>query len=234
MLKMLNMLWRARAAEAEEALFDANAIRLLQQSLREATAAFEVAKHELARVMSQETSEARHAVELARRIAELETEAREVLATGDDEARAEMLAGRIAVLEDERTAHLETSATCGREARSIRTQVDKAARRIAEVKRGLTKASALDALQRTRGRLDGRGPGGLSAIREAETTLARIRERQQGQEDITNALAEVERELPVAGCRSNVNLRHRTDPKSVLVRLKAASTTPAPPASPAA
>ena len=225
MMRLINTLWRARSAEVEEAIFDANAIRLLQQHAREATHAFEIAKYELARVMAQETSEARLARELGERITQLEEDARKALTSGED-SRAEMLAGRIAVLEDERAAHLATSQTCGREARRIREQVDLAARRIAEIKRGLATASAVDALQRTRGRLGGlglgdHGPGSMGAIREAEATLKRIRERQQGQEDVSEAIAKLEGELPMAGNRHpDEALRRQTDAKDVLARLK--------------
>lgn len=230
MMRVLATLWRARTAEAEEAVFDANAIRLLQQNLREATQAFEIAKYELARVMAQETTEARHATELAGRITLLEEDAGKALAAAD-EARAEMLAGRIAVLEDERAAHKETAQTCGREAGRIRAQVDSAARRIAEVKRGLSTATAVDALQRTRGRLSGLGmgeggAGGPGAIREAETTLKRIRERQQGQEDVSEALRKLEGEMPIGGLRHpDASLRRQTDPKDVLARLKGGGKT---------
>lgn len=220
MMRLISTLWRARAAEAEEAVFDANAIRLLQQHMREATQAFEVAKYELARVMAQETAEARLAADLGTRVAELEADARKALDARED-SRAEMLAGRIAVLEDEHAAHLETSQTCGREGKRIRTQVDLAARRIAEVKRGLSTASAIDALQRTRCRLGDGGPGGLGAIREAEVTLERIRERQQGQEDVAEAMTKLAGELPIASMRRPEEaLRRQTDPRDVLARLK--------------
>lgn len=233
MMRLFATLWRARAAEAEESVFDANAVRLLQQHLREATQAFELAKYELARIMAQETGEARLAAELGLRIAELEAETRKALDAGD-QSRAEMLAGRIAVLEDERTAHLETSQTCGREAGRIRGQLDLAARRIAELKRGLSTTSAVDALQRTRGRLSGLGlgdgaGGGMGAIREAETTLKRIRERQQGQEDVSEAMTKLENELPVAGGRRPEDMRRQTDAKDVLARLKRGAPPPATP-----
>lgn len=225
MMRLFATLWRARTAEAEEAVFDANAIRLLQQHAREATQAFEIAKYELARVMAQETTETRLAAELAQRIGHLEEEAGKALASGED-SRAEMLASRIAVLEDERAAHQDTAKTCGREAKRIREQVDQAARRIAEIRRGLSTATAVDALQRTRGRLSGlglgeHGPGGIGAIREAEMTLKRIRDRQQGQEDVSEAMTKLEGELPIAGGRpAGEGLRRQTDPKDILARLK--------------
>lgn len=219
MIRMLATIFRARAAEAEEAVFDANAISLLRQHLRDATQAFDLAKCELARVMAQETGEARRAAEVGENLAALEEDAGKALDTGDD-ARAEMLAGRIALLEDERAAHQETARICGHEARRIREQVDRAARRIAELKRGLTSASAIDALQRTRGRLGSAGAGGMGAIREAEIALARIRERQQGSEDVSDAMGQLERDLPIGGGTAAEASRRQTDPKEVLARLK--------------
>jgi phage shock protein A len=219
MLRIVSTLFRSARAEAEEALFDANAIRLLEQHLRDANEAFEVAKHALASVMAQEKSEERAADELGRRIATLETEARAALDAGD-ERRAETLAGRIAVLEDERAAHLDSAKACGRESIRIREQLDKSARRLAEVRRGLATAKATDALQRTRGRLGDRGPGSLAAVREAEATLRRIRERQQGSEELATALDTVEAELPFPGATPVTSDRPATDPKDVLARLK--------------
>ena len=52
MLKILSTLVRGAVAEAEEAVFDANATRLLAQQLREAAAALEHSKKELACAMA--------------------------------------------------------------------------------------------------------------------------------------------------------------------------------------
>jgi phage shock protein A len=221
MLKIITTLFRSAQAEAEEALIDANAIRLLEQHLRDATRAFEVAKCELARVMADEKAQARAASELAARLAELEAEARAALDAGDD-ARAEVLAGRIAMLEDERTAHLDTREMLAKEAKRIHAQVDAAARRIAEVKRGLSASKAVDALQRTRGRLGEKGPGSGTALREAEAALRRVKERQQASEDVAEALDQVESTLPIAGAAREPSPRKTTDPKDVLARLKRA------------
>ena len=123
-------------------------------------------------------------------------------------------------------AHMERSLICGHESRRIREQIDRAARRIAELKRGLTSASAIAALQRTRGRLGRIGAGGMGAIREAELALARIRERQQGSEDISDAMGQLERDMPIGGISPIESSRRQTDPKEVLARLKRRPTTP--------
>lgn len=225
MFRIFATLARSARHEAEEALFDANAIRLLQQHLRDANEAFEMAKHELARVLAQESGESRQATNLSERLARLEADAGRALSQGD-EGHAEKLAGRIAVLEDERDAHLATAAACAREAQKIRDAVDQAARRLSEIKRGLSAAKAADALQRTRGRLAQRGlfgrSGSLGAIREAEDALRRIKERQASSEEEMAAFERVERDLPIGGAQTDADLRPpRTDPKDVLARLKA-------------
>ena len=51
--------------------------------------------------------------------------------------------------------------------------------------------------------------------------MRRIRERQQGQEDVSEAMTKIEGELPFAGARrADEALRRQTDPKDVLARLK--------------
>lgn len=53
MFKTITTLFRAQVAEAEEAIFDANATRLLEQRIREANAAFEAGKRDLAMVLAE-------------------------------------------------------------------------------------------------------------------------------------------------------------------------------------
>ncbi len=79
MLKIVTTLLRGAANEAEEALFDANAIRVLEQQLREAASGLEHARRELACAMAHQASEERAVSALAARISELETAAREAL-----------------------------------------------------------------------------------------------------------------------------------------------------------
>jgi hypothetical protein len=93
MFTTITTLFRAQVAEAEEAIFDANAMRLLGQRIREANAAFEAGKRDLAMVLAQESGERRFAAEIGTRIAEEEAAAVRVLDAGN-EAEAERLAAR--------------------------------------------------------------------------------------------------------------------------------------------
>jgi hypothetical protein len=57
MLKIISTLLRGTVAEIEETVLDANAIRLLEQQIRDAAAGLEQARRELACVMAHQSSE---------------------------------------------------------------------------------------------------------------------------------------------------------------------------------
>ena len=103
MFNILTTLVRGAVAEAEEAVFDANAIRVLEQQLRDAAAALELSKRELACAMAHRSSEARAVDALTKRIEELETSAVDALNGGRDDLAGEA-ATVIAATEDERRA----------------------------------------------------------------------------------------------------------------------------------
>ena len=92
MLKIISTLLRGTVAEIEETVLDANAIRLLEQQIREAAAGLEQARRELACVMAHQSSESRAAAALSARIAELETSGVAALRDGADAIASEVAA----------------------------------------------------------------------------------------------------------------------------------------------
>jgi phage shock protein A len=88
MLKLFTTLARGALAEVEGAVFDANAIRVLDQQLRQAAGALEQSRRELACAMAYQASEERAIAMLGDRIGELEARR---MANRLDEARAEKL-----------------------------------------------------------------------------------------------------------------------------------------------
>ena len=229
MLKTIATLFRASAAEAEEALFDANAILLLEQRLREANMAFEAMKRDLAMVLAEETAEARAAAACAERIARLEPEARAALAGGRDEDALD-IADRIASLEDERAGHDDARRRCADGARRIRAGIDDNARLLSELKRGLSTARAAAAVARSRDRAARHRLVGDDAFREARMTLERVRARQVEQQDFSDALGRVERDLAArSGTAPDGYDRPRTSAKSVLERLRKDTPDGTPP-----
>ncbi len=221
MFKTITTLFQAQVAEAEEAIFDANATRLLEQRIREANAAFEAGKRDLAMVLAEESGERRLAAEIGTRIAEEEAAAVRALDAGN-EAEAERLAERLAGLSDDLKAHDLAASDCADAARRIRKSLESNARLLGELRRGLATAKAAAAVDRANQRSLKSAGVSDSAIQEARRTLERIRVRQSEQRDFAEAMDRVERDPTLKAPGASVVPRVPvTDPKAVLDRLKA-------------
>lgn len=225
MLKTLTTLLRGSIAEAEEAVLDANAIRMLEQQMRDAAAALENSKRELACAMAHQSGEQRAIQALDERIAELETGAREALEAGRDDL-AEEAAVVIAVTEDERNDRKAAVDRFAVDIRRLRMLSEDGRLRLSELRRGLELARAQDALRRAGANGRRALATGTGALREAEATLHRIRERHCRDDDAAAALDELERSgtvtsvadrLAAAGFGPNL----KTRPHDVLARLRA-------------
>lgn len=221
MLRTITTLFRAQVAEEEEAIFDANATRLLEQRLREANAAFEAGKRDLAMVLAEEAGERRLAADIGTRIAEDEAAAMIALEAGK-EGDAERLSGSIAGLMDDLKAHEFAASECAEAAHRIRRALESNARLLGELRRGLATAKAAAAVNRANQRSLCAAGVSDSAIQEARRTLERIRMRQTEQRDFVEAMDRVERD-PALKAPGALRERHasETDPKAVLERLKA-------------
>lgn len=225
MFKLVGTLMRGAMAEAEEAAFDANATRVLAQQLREAAAALEHSRKELACAMAHRASEQRAALALDARIAELEAGALEALAGGREDLATEAAAA-IAANEDERRDRREAIARFDTDIARLRELSESGHKRLTELRRGLELSRAQEALHRAgangrRAHLIGTG-----ALREAEATLARIRERHASAEDTYAALEELKRSTSGADLDQRLadagfGTRKSTGAATVLARLKA-------------
>ena len=187
MLKILTTIMRGAAAEAEAAVFDANAIRVLEQQLRDAAASLEQSRRELACAIAHRASEERAVAALGARIAELEKSGCEALAGGRDDL-AEEAATVIAANEDERAERQAAVERFGRDVRRLRQLAEDGQRRLADLRRGLETARAEESLRRAGANGRRALAAGTGALREAEATLVRIRETHSRDEDVAAAL----------------------------------------------
>lgn len=238
MLKILSTLVRGAVAEAEEAVFDANATRVLAQQLREAASALEHSKKELACAMAYRASEHRAAASLDQRIAELEASAVTAIQAGREDLAGEV-AAMIAATEDERRDRREAIGRFDADIARLRQLIEHGRKRLLELRRGLEMARVQEALHRAGANGRRALMMGTGALREAEQTLARIKERQLGDEDIHAALEELEREASAKNLDDRLAdagfaPARRTTTSDVMARLKARATPPpdqSPPAS---
>ena len=235
MLKLLTTLVRGAVAEAEEAAFDQHATRVLAQQLRDAAAALENAKTELAMAMAHRASEARAAAMLGERIASLEHGAMEAL-SGNRADLAEEAATVIAAAEDERKDRTEAVARFDADIIRLQKLSETGQQRLRELRRGLEMARAQEALNRAGANGRKALASGTGALREAETTLAHIRKSHAFSDDQHAALEELERrncgaELDGRLAAAGFGPAVRTRPGDILERIKArAAASPSEPA----
>jgi phage shock protein A len=231
MIKLLTTLMRGAVADAEQSVFDQNATLVLAQQLRDAATSLELAKKELACAMAHRASEARAAAALDDRVKVLEQGAVEAFGSGRLDL-AEEAATVIAAVEDER---LDRQAAIERfDADIVRLQrlSEEGSRRLRELGRGLEMARAQEALNRAGANGRRALAAGSGALRDAEATLARIRENQTQRADVNSALDELDKvtrgaalddRLAAAGFGPNV----KTKPSDVLARIKSRAAQPA-------
>ncbi len=188
MLKLFDLLARGHLARATEDLRDRNALLILDQQIRETRAALERSRRALALAIAGDQAEARRSAEIEGRAADLEARAVAALTAGRDDLAGEAAAA-IAELEAERRAIDAARMRFSAEVARIRGTVADATRRQAALERGRRVAGATEAVRRLSAQ---RGRGDTTTLREAETTLARLRTLQSEAIDTEAALADLD------------------------------------------
>ncbi len=228
MLKLFTTLARGALADVEEAVFDANAMRVLHQQLRQAAGALEQSRRDLACAMAYQASEDRAIAMLGERIATLETSGRKAIEGGRNDL-AEEVAVEIAALEDERNERCQAADRGKDEIARLRNLVDQGRKRLLALRRGLELARAQEALNRAGANGRRAIATGTGVLREAEATLARIRTTHAREQDVATALDEIEstasgRDLDVRLDKAGFGSVERVKPADVLKRLQANGT----------
>ena len=182
MITTVISLLKGQVAQAEANLVDQNATLLLEQKVREAEEGFDAAKRALASIIMRKQTEARTLHALSVRITDLEDRTRQAIAAGNEKLaqEASML---LAELEDEWNLRGVNVARADHSAARLRLAVEKAQRRITDLRQGLITAKSLEAEQGANRRLRG-NLNGAAAISEGEKLLQSILERNDPVEEI--------------------------------------------------
>lgn len=227
MLNVLKTLFLGASARAEEQLTDHFAIDLIEQKIRESEAALSMAKSTLAALIIRQRNEQQTLNRLNAQIADLEQRAREALAAGRDDLAADA-AMAIANLENERTVRQSTLAQLADRVARTQAAVEKANRRILDLRQGMISARAADAERKAQKSLN-RSIGNTNSIREAEDLIARV---VNGPDLFAEAevLDEIDAGLNQTGIQDRLGqagfgAKTKVDASDVLARLKASSTT---------
>ncbi|NEU13890.1 PspA/IM30 family protein [Methylobacterium sp. BTF04] len=188
MFNVFRTLARGAAAQAREEIIDRNALLILDQQIRETRASLERSRLALATSVAGDKAEERRLAEVESRSVDLEERALAALKAGREYLAGEA-ADAIAELEAERDAIRAARVRFAKELARIRAVVADATRRQSELERGRRIAAAAEAARRLGVTAT---PQDRATLREAEATLARLRDLQHAAADTEAALAEAE------------------------------------------
>lgn len=228
MLKQFFALVRGRSYEAAETVVDRNALVILRQQIRDCADAIAAARRAVAIAIAQNEQEVSQFKKLVVRIDDLEKRTIAAIEQGQDELAREA-AETIAMLEAERDASSEAQKSFSTEIERLKRIIRVSEMRLRELQRGQRIVAAVDSTQRLRESAPG---SSLSALKDAEETLLRLRTRQKQIDATAAAMAEMEQsgdpaavseKLAAAGCGAPL----RSSADAVLERLTKTMTKPA-------
>ncbi len=181
-LKDLMQAVRGGANEVGEAIVDANAIRILEQEIRDAESAIASAKQSLTRMKSSEIGLKRDLSTLGADIADYEQKAIAALNAGE-EALATEVAERIAELEGERDDKAGEQAALNGEVNKIHAMIKARERTIQKNKRELDKVRTVQELQRATESVSRNFAATGSKGHRVSQALDRVKAKQQNWQD---------------------------------------------------
>ena len=173
---------RGGASEVGEAIVDANAIRILEQEIRDAESAIVKAKQSLTRLKSTEIQLKRELASLDTDIADYEKKAVAALGAGEESLATEV-AGRIAELEQERGEKAREQAALDAEVHKIHGMIKARERTIQKNKRELDKVRTVQELQKATSSVSRNFAATGSSSHRVSQALERVKAKQQGWQD---------------------------------------------------
>lgn len=174
--KMMTAL-RGGVNEAGEAVVDSQALRILDQEVRDASQALQDSKNSLAEIMARQKVAEEKVAGLKKQIEEHEGYAIKALEKGD-ESLAHEVAEKIADLENQSTQEQESADGFAVSANQMRTAIKQTERNLKRLKQQVDTVKANENVQRAQAAVAERHSGSHSKMRTAMDSLDRIKEKQ--------------------------------------------------------
>jgi phage shock protein A len=211
-------------SETGENIADSQAIRVMDQELREASNEINSAKTELTGIMAKRKGIERKVADLGKKVSEHESYASDALNKGD-EALARDICKRIGGFEEQLEIENSLLSRFSASEQSLKSNLKKAESRLKHLKQQQDVLKATEAVQNAQSAVASRFSGSSSKMGNAMDSLERIRKRQQHRADQFTSAEELANEesgddldkrMKVAGIGKNTA---KTD--DILSRLKA-------------
>ncbi|MFT6903844.1 MAG: phage shock protein A [Oleiphilaceae bacterium] len=213
--------------EAGEAVVDSQALRILDQEVREASHGLQDSKNSLAEIMARQKVAEEKCTGLKKQAEEHEGYAIKALEK-DDESLAYEVAQKIADLENQLVHEMEAATGFRASAEKIRTAIKQTDRNLKHLKQQVDTVKATENVQRAQAVVAERHSGSHSKMRTAMDSLDRIKEKQalkSAQMSAASELAEetsevsLQEKLEKAGITASGN-----NADDILERLKSKSS----------
>ncbi len=215
---------RGGVTEAGEAIVDANSTRIFEQEIRDAENHLTKAKRDLTDVMAKQMQASREVERIQREIATNEGYASQALEKGD-EALALEVAEKVASLETELSAQQAALENFTASVARLKELIKKSERQVADYKRQLSVVKTTDSVHKATAAITDNFVSGNSKLLNAKESLERIKAKQQNFDDRLKASEQLEAESGDASLEAKLKAAgigdQASSANSVLDRIKA-------------
>ncbi|MFL0801101.1 MAG: PspA/IM30 family protein [Agarilytica sp.] len=176
--------------EAGEAVIDSQALRILDQEVRDATEELKQSKDGLAAILARQKLAEEKSSQLQSGIDEYEGYASQALEKGDESLAIEV-AQKVADLENQLSTEHASAKSFEKNANDLRTAIKAAEQNIKRMKQQVDTVKATENVQRAQSAVAERHSGTDSRLRTAMDSLERIKEKQTLKQAQMNAATEL-------------------------------------------
>ncbi|MGI2029416.1 PspA/IM30 family protein [Endozoicomonas acroporae] len=210
--------------EVGEAIADSNALRILDQEIREASDQLQQSKTQLAGIMAKQKLSSQKCAELKEKVAEYEGYAIKALDQGD-ESLATDVASKIAEYEAQLNSELEMEKSFAGSIVSLKKAITDAEANLRRLKQQVDTVKATESVQKAQAACAAKHSGVNSKMATATDSLERIKQRQAERAAQMEAASELSGDTAENDLQAKLKAAGITkgdaDASSVLERLKA-------------
>ncbi len=210
--------------EVGEAIADSNALRILDQEIREASDQLQQSKTQLAGIMAKQKLSSQKCAELKEKVAEYENYAMKALDQGDESLATEV-ASRISEYETQLNSEQEMEKSFADSVVSLKKAIVDAESNLRRLKQQVDTVKATESVQKAQAACAAKHSGVNSKMATATDSLERIKQRQAERAAQMEAASELSGDTGESDLQAKLKAagiaQGDSDASSVLERLKA-------------
>lgn len=214
---------RGGVNEAGEAIVDSQALRILEQEIRDATVELQQSKDSLASIMARQKVSEEKCNQFRKKVTEHETYALKALEQGN-EALATEVAQKIAEIENRLSNESASCDSYASSAADLRVALQKADDDLAQLKHEVDTVKATESVQKAQAAVSAKHSGTNAKLLTAAESLERIKEKQALKSAQMKVAAELARDTSDVGLEAKLKdagiIPAGNNAEGVLARLK--------------